>query len=151
MRIAFLSGYPEAAMCYTIEGYAETIVCTYGLKLVGWPVKVNFADLSRVGGGCKTLGNLLELWKNDTLKFEPASELERLNAALDPTSVAPAEKYVHRKEPGGRNDIGRARYRWKTNPDGSKPLRRPKDGPKSDKVVVDSDGEDALRGPLRLR
>lgn len=137
-------------MCYTIEGYAETIVCTYGLKLVGWPEKVNFADLSRVRGGCKTLLILLELWKSDTLKFEPASELERLNAALDPTSVAPAEEYVHRKPYAGRSDIGRARYRWKTNPDGLKPLRRAKDGPKSDPWVVDSDEEDSSRGPLRL-
>lgn len=138
-------------MCYTIEGYAGTIVCTYGLKLVGWPEKVNFADLSRVRGGRRTLEHLLKLWNNDTLKFEPASELERLNAALDPTSVAPAKEYVHCKEYGGRNDIGRARYRWKTNPDGLKPLRRAKDGPKSDKWVVDSDDEASGSSPLRLR
>lgn len=102
-------------------------------------------------GGCEVLSRLIELWQDDVIKFVPATDLDKLNAALDPTLVAPGPGFIHRKNSGGRDDIGRSRYRPKTKPDGG-PLRRPKDGPKSAKIVHSDDEDDAPANarPLRL-
>lgn len=143
-------GNPLAGLWYTIEDYAETIVIYYGFKIEGWPTYIPFRNMSNVGG-CEVLSKLIELWTEDVIKFVPATYLDKLNAALDPTLVAPGKGFVHRKNSGGRDDIGRSRYRPKTKPDGG-PLRRPKDGPKSAKVVHSDDEDDsqASARPLRL-
>lgn len=122
-----------------------------GFKVVGWPSWIPFRNLSNVGG-CKVLSELLDLWKNESITFAPATDLDKHQAALDPTLVAPGKGFVHRKNSGGRNDIGRSRYRWKTMPEGGA-LRRPKDGPKSSKVVESDDEDDAQVNarPLRLQ
>ncbi|OJT09973.1 hypothetical protein TRAPUB_13545 [Trametes pubescens] len=142
-------------MWYVIEGYAENTVICHGVKIEGWPSSIPFRNASEIPGGCAVLTKLLKLWKEKKIKFVPATALDKLNAALNPTLVAPAPGFIHRKPYGGRNDIGRSRYRPKTKPDGG-PLRRPKDGPKSDKVIYDSDDEGAdeqmkPRPPLRLQ
>lgn len=148
-------GDPDAGMCYVIESYAENTVIGHGMKIEGWPSWIPFRNASEIPGGCAVLSELLKLWEEKKIRFVPATALDRLNAALDPTLVAPAPGFVHRKPYGGRDDIGRSRYRPKTKPDGG-PLRRPKDGPKSDKVIYDSDGEDGdpqtkAQPPLRLQ
>ncbi|EIW64928.1 uncharacterized protein TRAVEDRAFT_42338 [Trametes versicolor FP-101664 SS1] len=143
-------GNPFAGLWYTIEDYAETIVICYGYKIEGWPPSIPFRNMSNVGG-CEVLSELIELWKEDKIKFVPATNLDKLNAALDPTLVAPGKGFIHRKNSGGRDDIGRSRYRPKTKPDGG-PLRRPKDGPKSAKVIHSDDEDDSQANvrPLRL-
>lgn len=126
------------------------------LKIEGWPSGIPFRNASEIRGGSRVLGVLLKLWKEKKIKFVPATELDRLNAALDPTLVAPSGGFLHCKPDGGRNDIGRSRYRWKTKPNGGV-LRYPKDGPKSDKFVRESDEEGSAGGskaearPLRLQ
>lgn len=141
---------------YVIEDYAEDVVIGHCLKIEGWPSWIPFRNASEIRGGCRVLGELLKLWKEKKIKFVPATELDRLNAALDPTLVAPSGGFLHCKPYGGRNDIGRSRYRWKTKPDGGA-LRYPKDGPKSDKFVHDSDDEGGAGGskaegrPLQLQ
>ncbi|OJT08903.1 hypothetical protein TRAPUB_197 [Trametes pubescens] len=149
---AFIVNDPFAGLWYTIEDYAETNVIGYGYKIVGWPESIPFRNLSYVGG-CKVLSELITLWKEDKIKFVSATPVDKLMASLDPTLVAPGKGFVHRKQSGGRNDIGRSRYRWKTMPEGGA-LRRPKDGPKTPKIVEseDEDGkaEPAVR-PLRLQ
>lgn len=142
-----------AAPRYTIEDYAEEVVIENRVKIDGWPSSIPFRNASEIRGGCKILSVLLKLWKAKKIKFVPATELDRLNAALDPTLVAPSEGFLHRMPDGGRNDIGRSRYRWKTKPNGGA-LRYPKDGPKSDKFVHNSDDEGELQvqaRPLRLQ
>lgn len=149
-------GDPDAAPSYVIEDYAEFTVIGQGYKIEGWPSSIPFRNASEIRGGCAVLKELLALWKAKKIKFVPATQLDKLNAALDPTLVAPAPGFLHRKPYGGRNDIGRSRYRPKTKPDGG-PLRRPKDGPKSDKFVYNSDDDSVGTGsqtqprPLRLQ
>lgn len=126
--------------------YAESTVIGYGRKIEGWPSSIPFRNASEIRGGCAVLSELLKLWREKKIKFVPATQLDKLNAALDPTLVAPAPGFLHRKPGGGRNDIGRSRYRWKTKPDGGA-LRHPKDGPKSDKFIYNSDDEDAGSQP----
>lgn len=142
-------GNPFAGLWYTIEDYAETIVICYGYKIEGWPPSIPFRNMSNVGG-CEVLSELIELWKDDKIKFVPATNLDKLNAALDPTLVAPGKGFIHRKNSGGRDDIGRSRYRPKTKPDGG-PLRRPKDGPKSAKVIHSDDEDDSQANVRSLR
>ncbi|OJT13580.1 hypothetical protein TRAPUB_9384 [Trametes pubescens] len=143
-------GNPFVGLWYTIEDFAETVVICYGYKIEGWPRSIPFRNMSNIGG-CNVLSELIKLWKEDSIKFVPATHLDKLNAALDPALVAPGPGFIHRKNSGGRDDIGRSRYRPKTKPDGG-PLRRPKDGPKSAKVVHSDDEDDSAVNvrPLRL-
>ena len=119
-----------------MEDYIDSVVLQHGYKLVGWPRDVVFQNLSDIYGGMSTLTYLESLWKSGDLKFVPITEDERIAAGLDAKLLAPAPHCAHRKRPGGRADIGRARYRYKTNPH-NLPLRRPKNGPKTPKRVPD--------------
>ena len=80
--------------------------------------------------------HLEHLWDFGDLKFAPITEGERLAAGINPNRLAPASNCAHRKRPGGREDIGRARYRYKTNPY-NLALRHAKNGPKTPKRVPD--------------
>ena len=131
-----LSGDQEAGMFWTLEDYIESVVLQHGFKLVGWPPHTPFENLSNVQGGATFLTHLQILWGAGDLKFVPITEDERIAASLDANHLAPARQCAHRKNPGGREDIGRARYRYKTNPY-NRPLRRPKNGPKTPKRVPD--------------
>ena len=121
-------------MFWTLEDYIESVVLQHGYKLVGWPRGVPFKNLSDVHGGMSMLTHLEHLWGSGDLKFVPITEGERLAASIDPNRLAPASNCARRKRPGGREDIGRARYRYKTNPY-NHPLRHPKNGPKTPKSV----------------
>ena len=131
-----LSGDQEAGMFWTLEDYIESVVLQHGFKLVGWPPHVPFENLSNVLGGATFLTHLQILWGAGDLKFVPITEDERIAASLDANHLAPAPNCAHRKNRGGREDIGCARYRYKTNPY-NRPLRRPKNGPKTLKRVPD--------------
>ncbi|KAL1939869.1 hypothetical protein VTO73DRAFT_9569 [Trametes versicolor] len=143
-------GDSDAAPSYVIEDYAEFTVIGCGYKIEGWPSSIPFRNASEIRGGCAVLSKLLKLWKEKKIKFVPATQLDKLtrNAALDPTLVAPTPGFLHRKPDGGQDDIGRLRYRWKTKPDGGS-LRHPKDGPKSDKFIYNSNDEGP--GPASLQ
>ena len=121
-------------MFWTLEAYIESVVLQHGYKLVGWPRGVPFKNLSDVEGGMSVLRYLEVLWGAGDLKFVPITEDERAAASVDVNYLAPAPHCAHRKRPGGRDDIGRARYRYKTNPY-NLALRRPKNGPKTPKDV----------------
>ena len=129
-----LTGDDEAGMYWTLEDYIESVVLQHGLKLVGWPPDIPFQNLSNVRGGAPVLAHLQHRWDSGILRFVPIAEDERMAACLNAEHLAPAPKCAHRKRPGGREDIGRGRYRYKTNPY-NLPLRRPKTGPKTPKFV----------------
>ena len=113
----------------------KDVVNRYRVRIEGWPLAdVPFKNLSDVHGGMSMLTHLEHLWGSGDLKFVPVTEGERLAASIDPNRLAPASNCARRKRPGGREDIGRARYRYKTNPN-NLPLRRPKNGPKTPKDV----------------
>ena len=121
-------------MFWTLEDYIDCVVLRHGYKVVGWPRDVTFKNLSDVDGGTPVLMRLDNLWNAGDLRFVPITDDERIAAASDAKYLAPAPHCAHRKRPGGREDIGRARYRYKTNPH-NLPLRRPKNGPKTPKSV----------------
>ncbi|EIW64776.1 uncharacterized protein TRAVEDRAFT_42193 [Trametes versicolor FP-101664 SS1] len=86
-------------MRYAPSCYASEIVSKIGQKMVGWPADVPFTDLSGIGGGVRTLDNLLARWNlpeghPEKLRFEPASREDRENAARDPDSVHPTPHYL---------------------------------------------------------
>ena len=123
-------------MFWTLEDYIKSVVLQHGYKLVGWPRGVPFKNLSDVDGGTSVLTGLDNLWNAGDLRFVPITDDERIAAASDANYLAPAPHCAHRKRPGGREDIGRARYRYKTNPY-NLALRHAKNGPKTPKDVPD--------------
>ncbi|EIW51488.1 uncharacterized protein TRAVEDRAFT_54526 [Trametes versicolor FP-101664 SS1] len=76
-----------------------TIVSEIGFKIVGWPADVSFTDLSAIGGGVRTLDDLLARWDLPDghprkLRFQPASREDRENAERNPDSVHPTPHYL---------------------------------------------------------
>ncbi|KAI1783734.1 hypothetical protein LXA43DRAFT_902946 [Ganoderma leucocontextum] len=133
-KLREVTGDDEAGMYWTLEDYIESVVLQHGVKLIGWPPDIPFQNLSNIRGGAPVLTHLEHLWESGILKFVRITEDERLAASLNAKHLAPAPKCAHRKCPGGREDIGRGRYRYRTNPYGL-PLRHPKTGPKTPKYV----------------
>ena len=129
-----VTGDDEAGMYWTLEDYIESVVLQHGLKLVGWPPDIPFQNLSNIRGGVSTLTHLEHLWESGILRFVRITEDERMAASLNAKHLAPAPKCAQRKRPGGREDIGHGRYRYKTNPY-NLALRHPKTGPKTPKYV----------------
>ena len=89
IRVVQLTGNPDARVRWAAEEYALYVVIRYGLKIVGWPDDVPFANLNRVGGGVATLRRLQRLWDEKSLRFAEATDKDVENAKRDPTSVLP--------------------------------------------------------------
>ncbi|KAI0703136.1 hypothetical protein C8Q76DRAFT_801981 [Earliella scabrosa] len=58
------------AMYWTLEEYLEIVVGVYRYKLVGWPRRVRFANLSDIPGGQSILSYLLTRSKSARMRFE---------------------------------------------------------------------------------
>ncbi|PIL37670.1 hypothetical protein GSI_01364 [Ganoderma sinense ZZ0214-1] len=146
-KLRQLTGNPKASMHWTKNGYAFGVVVRGGHHLRSWPTYANipFADPSNIPGGQPTIRFLLALWDVGILRFEPATADDIDLARRNPAAVLPGTPPVRPAPfcwgPFGRNDIGLGRLRPKTNPLGL-PLRRPKNGPKTAKLVLDSDVDD---------
>nr|VWO95418.1 F-box and WD domain protein [Ganoderma boninense] len=142
-----LTGNPKAKMGWSKKAYAFGVVVRGGHHLRSWPTYANipFADPSAIPGGQPAIRFLLALWDVGILRFEPATTEERDLARRNPDAVLPGIPPMLRAPfcwgPFGRNDIGLGRLRPKTNPL-SLPLRHPKNGPKTPKLVLDSDADD---------
>ena len=134
-------------MGWSKKAYAFGVVVRSGHHLRSWPTYANipFADPSAIPGGQPTMRFLLALWDVGILRFEPATAEEIDLARRNPDAVLPGAPPALPAPfcwgPFGRNDIGLGRPRPKTNPLGL-PLRRPKNGPKTPKLLLDSDVED---------
>ncbi|PIL33140.1 hypothetical protein GSI_04589 [Ganoderma sinense ZZ0214-1] len=146
-RLRQLTGNSKAKMGWSKKAYALGVVVRGGHHLRSWPTYANipFADPSAIPGGQPTMRFLLALWDAGILRFEPATPEEIDLARRNPDAVCPGIPPVRPAPfcwgPFGRNDIGLGRHRPKTNPLGL-PLRHPKNGPKTAKLVLDSDAED---------
>lgn len=137
-----LTGDPFAAMWWTLEDYADNVVCGYGYQLIGWPGGVTFTNLSKVTGGTATLRRLQELWDDKVLKFVPVTEAERRIAVNHPDWFAPARQCAHRrKTTAPRNHTGTFVRPRRRRGDG-----KPKLGPKTPAYVVEGleDPEDPI-------
>ncbi|KAM5541960.1 hypothetical protein V8D89_004285, partial [Ganoderma adspersum] len=149
--IGQLTGNPTARMHWSKKGYAFGVVVRGRHHLRSWPTYANipFADPSAIPGGQPTIRFLIALWDVGILRFEPATAEEIDLARRNPDAVLPGTPPAIPAPfcwgPFGRNDIGLGRLRPKTNPLGL-PLRRPKNGPKTPKLLLDSDVEDCEIG-----
>lgn len=99
VRADGLSDGELTQMSYAPSRYAREIVSKTGYKIAGWPAHVPFTDLSGIGGGVRTLDDLLARWdlpdgNPRKLHFVPASREERENAERDPDSVHPTPHYL---------------------------------------------------------
>ncbi|KAI0323222.1 hypothetical protein GY45DRAFT_1216929, partial [Cubamyces sp. BRFM 1775] len=84
-----ITGIPGVHLWYTPNKYARLVVLKHKWKLVNWPAHIPFDDISQIKGGNRVLQTLLELWRSGTLRFEPATERDLLDAEGDPVSVHP--------------------------------------------------------------
>ncbi|KAI0323583.1 hypothetical protein GY45DRAFT_1213111, partial [Cubamyces sp. BRFM 1775] len=84
-----LTGIPGVHLWYTPGKYARLVVLKHKYKLVNWPAHIPFVDLSRIRGGTRPLETLLDLWRSNTLRFEPATERNLQDASADAARVHP--------------------------------------------------------------
>ncbi|KAI1782085.1 hypothetical protein LXA43DRAFT_1069337 [Ganoderma leucocontextum] len=146
-KLRQVSGHSTANMGWSEKRYALAVVVRCGQNLVGWPWYANipFANPSDLVGGQPVLRFLIALWNAGILRFEPATDedidLARRNARAVLPGAPPTRRAPFCWGPFGRNDIGLSRFRPVTNPLGL-PLRHPRDGPKTPKLILDSDIEE---------
>ncbi|KAI0349080.1 hypothetical protein OH77DRAFT_1375183, partial [Trametes cingulata] len=136
-KLAELTGNPRAHMSWTPARYAKLVVLRHRYKLVGWPADVPFRNLSSVPGGARPLLALRAAWDRASLRFEPVTAVDLVNAVRDPQSVcpnAPSPPDMSARPRRQRLDVKKARRRPVTNP-GNDELRRPKRGVKSARYV----------------
>ncbi|PIL30053.1 hypothetical protein GSI_07803 [Ganoderma sinense ZZ0214-1] len=124
---------PVGKQIWTLEDCIESVILPHGLKLVGWLLDIPSQNLS-IRDGATVHTYLKHYWDMGILEFVRITEDKCLAASLSAEHLDPAPHCAHRKCPGGREDIGHGRYRYKTNPYGC-PLRRPKTGPKTPKYA----------------
>ncbi|EIW56705.1 uncharacterized protein TRAVEDRAFT_49524 [Trametes versicolor FP-101664 SS1] len=154
---------PRIKMKWTAVEYANGVVVKGGHRLVGWPNRANeephdpngppldpldtipFGNLSDIPGGQAVIQRLLDLWTSGKMYFERADEAFIDLAKRNPKAVMPGKPPV-RPAPKcwgrqSRDDIGKARGRPASgiNPKTGRPYRRRKDGPKTPKMILDSD------------
>ncbi|KAL1943274.1 hypothetical protein VTO73DRAFT_4349 [Trametes versicolor] len=147
------AGDDNITMKWVSPEYANAVVIRGAMRLVGWPNGkadgVPFGNLSDVPGGQPVMQRLLDLWASGVLRFEPADaahiELARRNprAVLPGTPpTLPAPRCWGRC---GRNDMGRAHGRDPSgiNPRTGRAYRRRRDGPKTPKIYLGSDVDEA--------
>ncbi|KAI0349044.1 hypothetical protein OH77DRAFT_1465783 [Trametes cingulata] len=92
------SGIPGAHVSYTVKQYARLVVIRYKHKLVGWPDTIPFRNLSH-RFRLKRLQELLALWDNGVIRFEPTTAVDLVNAVRDPKSVHPNLKLLEKQCP----------------------------------------------------
>ncbi|KAI0633166.1 hypothetical protein C8Q77DRAFT_1074032 [Trametes polyzona] len=83
------TGVPGVTMKYTERGYANAIVRRLGVKIVGWPADIPFANPSDILGGTRTFLILRSLRDDGTLRFEDATDEEIEAAERNPRLVHP--------------------------------------------------------------
>ncbi|KAI0323467.1 hypothetical protein GY45DRAFT_1439588 [Cubamyces sp. BRFM 1775] len=106
-KLAELTGRPHARMWYSPEDYAEKVVRGYGYKLVEWPKDVPFCNFSdEAFGGIESLRRIAQLWRSQTLRFEPSTNDDRI-LAKDPLRVHPNPEKIKpetvRRKPGAQS------------------------------------------------
>ncbi len=74
-------------MRWTDDLFMSVIVGIYCCGLKGWPQDIPFQNLSNIRS--KSLAQLVEAWKNGTLRIVKLTEDERAQAIADPKSVLP--------------------------------------------------------------
>ena len=136
---------------WSVKGYALHVVYEHGQKWNSWPTfaGIPFGNLSKIPGGQGPLYLLLALWNLGILRLEDASEEERELAKRNHAAVLPGRPPVLPAPrcwgPFGTDQIGRATGRkWArgTSTPERRRATREKLGPKTPKMVLDSDVED---------
>ncbi|KAI0745703.1 hypothetical protein C8Q76DRAFT_688707 [Earliella scabrosa] len=123
------TGNPKATVRWTAVGYAHGVVGRGHLMFVGWPTwaDIPFGDPSSIPGGVPILQYLLDLWESGVLRFEEADADFIDLAKRNPKAVLPGRPIDLPAPrcwgPYPRDDLGLARARPVTNPEG-RPLRK---------------------------
>lgn len=133
-------------MRWTQNGFCYAVFLRYGAKLVGWPIGIDFANLSKVSWPTATVHAILAAWESSEMRWEAISLGERMAAMEDPRNACPGPLFQDPISRGQRNDVGKRRDRPAV--DSSKyPPRYVRDGPKSARRV-DTDSEPESEGEV---
>ncbi len=133
-------------MWWSKKRYACGVVYRGRQKLVGWPEHIPFANPSDIPGGQAVMTFLLDLWDAGILHLENATEDEVDLAKRCYGAVLPGTPRTLPAPfcwgPFGTNQMGKGKGRFRPahNPRGL-PVRRAHTGPKSKKLILDSDSD----------
>ncbi len=134
-------------MHWTVKTYGFGIVHRGRCQLAGWPWYLNipFGNLSDVPGGQESMHILLLLLNLGVLRFESVDDDFADLAKRNPIAVLPGAPVTRPPPwcwgPFGTNQMGTSTNNACFNSRGE-PRRRAKEGPKTPKLVLDSDIED---------
>ncbi|KAI0323574.1 hypothetical protein GY45DRAFT_1439548 [Cubamyces sp. BRFM 1775] len=134
------TGDPRAVMRWTIDRFCDDIFLRYPAKLVGWPPRVPFTNLSKLPMPTSTVNVLLRRWEKGILRWEMPTAGEISAAREDARNAAPGPLFPEQTARHGRNDFGRQRDR-PTVDSAKYPPRHVRNGPKSSRGIDDTDEE----------
>ncbi|KAH9890422.1 hypothetical protein C8Q73DRAFT_652493 [Cubamyces lactineus] len=146
--VAF-TGDPRATMRWTVDRFCNDVFLRYPAKLVGWPPRIPFANLSSLSMPTSTVNTLLRLWEKGILRWEAPTSDELAAAKEDAKNAAPSPLIPDRTVRCGRNDIGKRRKR-PTVDSVRFPPRYTRDGPKSLRRTED-ESEDEIEDEVSVR
>ncbi|OSC99653.1 hypothetical protein PYCCODRAFT_1438017 [Trametes coccinea BRFM310] len=126
-------------MHWTFWTFCRFVFLAYGVKLVGWPPRINFVNLSSKSITSADIRALLDAWESGRMHWAVATSDELLAAENDARNACPGPRFQPPRPAGGRNDIGKRRER-PTIDSVKFPPRYARDGPKSQRYI-DSDKE----------
>ncbi|KAL7284865.1 hypothetical protein ACG7TL_002178 [Trametes sanguinea] len=139
-RTVEITGDARGRMRWTIEGFCRFVFLAYGVKLIGWPPHIKFANLSRDSISTRDIQELLDAWETGRMRWAKATAAEIVAARENPLNACPGRRFPDpRPRSGGRNDVGKHRKR-PTVDSARFPPRYVRDGPKSQRYI-DSDEE----------
>ncbi|KAJ2974932.1 hypothetical protein NUW54_g11813 [Trametes sanguinea] len=132
-----ITGDPRGKMHWTVEGFCRFVFLVYGVKLLGWPPHIRFANLSDPSIPTRHIRQLLDAWEHRRMRWARATVGEITAAREDPRNACPGCRFPDPRLRGGRNDIGK--HRERPTIDSTRfPARYARDGPKS-RRYIDSD------------
>ncbi|KAI0362938.1 hypothetical protein BV20DRAFT_290663 [Pilatotrama ljubarskyi] len=145
------TGDPRAAMFWTPELFRDKVFLTYGVKLVNWPLDIEFTNISKMVNPTGKVRALLDAWAAPAcrMRWAPISQDELIAGTFDVRSACPGPHFQDPIPKGGRNDIGKRRARATDLEPEKYPCRHVRDGPKSARYISEEqDGEVSRSGAL---
>ncbi|KAM5538884.1 hypothetical protein V8D89_007443 [Ganoderma adspersum] len=125
------TGYDYAKMRFTAEAFQKQVFLRFLAKLLGWPPRIPFCNLSRRSGPSQSqILELISLWECGILRFEQATPDEVRAARLDVAYAVPGPLFPAPLPDVARRDIGSRKPCFDVNGE-VVPPRYERNGPKS--------------------
>ncbi|KAI0349202.1 hypothetical protein OH77DRAFT_1432269 [Trametes cingulata] len=131
-------------MFWTPQLFRDEVFLAYGVKLVNWPLDVEFTNISNMLKPTGKVRKLLRAWEQGRMRWAWISQDEHIAGIFDVRSACPGPHFQTPIPKGGRNDIGKRRARATDAEPEKYPRRYMRNGAKSLRYISDEqpgDGE----------